>query len=711
MAKEGGNKYNTASRTLLMLTIAFTLASIVLVGRIVYIRYFWEPNPRALKMRDFKVQSLSTPLAPQRGDILDCNGKTLATSIPRYDIEIDCKVQWSTYKGQTELLENSRKTKGAANEEAWKRDLKAFVKGMVRILDDGKSAEKLEKEILRRRESTDPSLGKTIRIASGVDYKKMLEIKKLPLARRNPAEGGVKFNVVYERDYPYGELARRTLGYVKNNIDCNKAKGIEGSYNYELHGTEGIEWKKMVDDKTWVKDTDSTSVEPVNGRDIKLTLDIDIQDIADRALRRQVAPDDNITDACMIVMEVKTGAVKAMVNLHRDKDGKVEESLNLALVRSTEPGSVFKTVSLMTMLDDGQVKLGTRIPTNHGILDNFKQDSHILEYEKKTKRNSISVIEGLEISSNYVFSSLAISKYKDAPREFIGRYYDYGFGSNWSFDIKGLADCTLPNPNSERFSLTDIGALAYGYSATVTPLHTLTFYNAIANNGMMVKPRIVEQVLEYGKPVRTFQTEYLNRSICKQSTRDSLVRALRSVVTNGTGSRLKDAKCTVAGKTGTARMKLETNEHPTRNNPYISTDGMRKNQGSFAGFFPAEDPVYSAIVVVYSGLSKKSYYGGTRPAEAFKEVVNELYAMMPEWRTEIASGADIPAMQTRISAVGRDDPDIVPDVMGLGLNEAIYKIENSGYRCSFKGVGHVKEQSPGAGKDLAKGGTISIKLE
>lgn len=711
MAQEGGNKYNTASRTLLMLTIAFTIASIVLVGRIVYIRWFWEPNPKALKMKDFKVQSLSTPLAPRRGDILDCNGKTLATSVPRYDIEIDCKVQWSTYKGQTDKLENSNKTKGAANEEEWKSDLKAFIKGLVRILDDGRSAEKLEKDILRRRESTDPDVSKTIRIASSVDYKKMLEIKKLPLARRNTSEGGVKFNVVEERDYPYGELARRTLGYVKNNIDCNRAKGIEGSYNYELHGSEGIEWKKMVDDKTWVKDTDSTSVEPVNGRDIKLTLDIDIQDLADRALRRQVIDDENIRNACMIVMEVKTGAVKAMVNLHRDKNGKVDESLSIALKESTEPGSVFKTVGLMTLLDDNKVRLSTRIPTNHGVLQNFKTDRHIADYERQTKRNTISVLEGLEMSSNYVFAYLAIDKYKDNPKEFLGRYYDYGFGSNWEFDIKGMARCQLPDPNSKRFSITDIGSLAYGYSAHVTPLHTLTFYNAIANNGALVKPWIVEQVLEYGKPVKTFRTEYLNRSICKQSTRDSLVRALRSVVTNGTGSKLKSAKCSVAGKTGTARMILEENDSPSPSNPYISTDGKMRNQGSFVGFFPAEDPVYSAIVVVYSGLSEKSYYGGSRPAEAFREVVDGLYAMRPEWRTVVSEESGIPAMQTRISAVGRNDPDIVPDVMGLGLNEAIYKIENSGYRCRFEGVGHVQSQSPQAGKDLQKGGTISIRLE
>ena len=711
MAKDREYKYNTASRTLLMLTIAFTLAGIVLIGRIIYIQYFWEPNPRALKMKDFKVQTVSAKLAPQRGDILDCNGKVLATSIPKYDIEIDCKVQWKTFQGQTTPDKKTGKPVGVVNEENWKKDLKAFTRGLVKILNDGRSAEALEKDILRRRASTNPKEAKTIKVASGVDYKKMLKIKELPLANRPQSKGGVKFLVRYERQYPYGELARRVLGYVKTNDDGNKARGIEGSFNYELHGTEGIEWKKLVDDNKWVKDTDSTSVEPVNGRDIKLTLDIDIQDIADRALRRQVLPDENIEDACMVVMDVKTGAVKAMVNLHRNSRGEVEESLNLVLTRSTEPGSVFKTVGLMTLLEDRKVKLSTRIPTNHGELKNFRRDQHILDYERAKKRNTISVLEGLEMSSNYVFSYLALEHYSNCPKEFTGRYYDYGFGSNWEFDIKGLAGCRIPNPDDKQhFTLTDLGSLAYGYAGEVTPLHTLAFYNAIANNGALVKPRIVDQVLELGEPVKTFQTEYLNRSICSSATRDSLVRALRAVVTNGTGYRLKSARCEVAGKTGTARSSLPK-EISVPGDPYLSKDGRRKNQGAFVGFFPAEDPVYSAIVVLYSGLSKQSYYGGTRPAEAFKEVVNELYAMNPQWRETIDRQESMPQFRASLSAVDKSDPEIVPDVMGLGLNEAIYKIENSGYQCRFSGVGHVKEQSPASGKDLKKGGTISIRLE
>ena len=711
MAKEGGHTYNTASRTLLVLTILFILASFVLIGRIIQIKYFWEPDPRALRMREFKVQSSSVKLEALRGNILDCNGKLLATSIPRYDIQIDCQVQKKAYQEQTDKVEGSNKTIGMQNEEEWKRDLKAFTKGLARILNDGSSAEAMEKDILRRRGSSDPKVAKTITLASGVPYKKYMEIKKLPLARRHQSSGGVITTVRYERQYPYGELARRTLGYIKKNDDGNSAKGIEGSFNYELHGTDGIEWTKLVDSKKRVKDTDSTSVEPVNGNDLKLTLDIDIQDIADRALRKQVEEDPNIEDACMVIMEVKTGAVKAMVNLHRGKNGKAEESLNIVLRYSTEPGSVFKTAALMTLLEDKKVRLNTRIETNHGKLKNFPDDRHIADYEREKHRNTISVLEGLEMSSNYVFASLALKHYSDCPKEFTDRYYDYGFGSNWEFDIKGMAGCRIPDPDAGKWCLTDLGSLAYGYAAEVTPLHTLTFYNGIANNGNLVKPRLVEEVMEYGETVKSYPPVSLNRSICSRATRDTLVRALRSVVTNGTGSRLKSAKCAVAGKTGTARIMLSKEERMSDKKPYVSKDGKKRNQGSFVGFFPAEDPIYSAIVVVYSGLSEKAYYGGTRPAEAFREVVDGLYAMNPAWRETIDRKESVPKMDLRLSAVDRNDPEIAPDVMGLGLNEAIYKIENSGYQCRFSGVGHVAEQSPAPGKDLKKGGIISIRLE
>lgn len=713
MARKKGNtvKNNVTAKWLLVATTIFALSAFVAIGRIVYIQYFWKPDPRCLSMNDFKLQANRHVINPQRGDILDCDGRLLAITIPTYRIDIDCSVRKEYYKTLTDKDKKTGEVEGEKLEREWRQDARKFAQGLPGILNDGHTASYFENEIFRRRLSTDSKVSKTFKIADNIDYQTLLKLKELPLASRRQYDGGVIITPKYGRDYPYGDLARRTIGYVRNNDEGSTAKGIEGSLNYELHGKRGIEWRRMVDERAWVLDTDSTSVPVQNGHDVKLTLNIDIQDIADRALRKQIESDDNIADACMVVMEVKTGAIKAMVNLHKGKDGRFEETYNIALTQATEPGSVFKTVGLMTQIEDGKVRLGTRIPTNHGKIKNFPDDRHIADYERNRKRNSISVLEGLEMSSNYVFTYIALENYKDCPKEFISRYYDYGFGTDWKFDISGMAKASIPNPDNKGWTSTDLGSVAYGYAAEVTPLHTLAFYNAIANKGNLVKPYLVDEILENGKTVRKAKVTSLNNSICSRSTADTLTRALRSVVTNGTGSRLKSAKCSVAGKTGTARMMLDANTRLSNARPYESKDGRRRNQGSFVGFFPSEDPVYSAIVVVYSGLSKQAYYGGTRPAEAFKEVVNEIYALDPRWRESVTGEQAMPKASGKVMVADRKNGSHVPDIKGMGLNEALYMIENSGYRCRFSGVGHVASQSPAAGTRLGQGETITVVLK
>ena len=713
MAGKNGNtgKNNVTARWLLVATTIFALSAFVAVGRIIYLQYIWKPDPRCLAMNDFKLQANKHVINPQRGDILDCEGRLLAITIPTYRVDIDCSVRKEYYKTLTDKDKKTGEVKGVTLEREWRQDAKKLAHALPGVLKDGSSASYFENEIFKRRLSNDPKVSKTLKIADNIDYSTMMELKRLPLAERKQYDGGVIITPKYGRDYPYGDLARRTIGYVRNNDEGSRAKGIEGSLNYELHGTPGIEWRRMVDERAWVLDTDSTSVPVKNGHDVKLTLNIDIQDIADRALRKQVESDDNIDDACMIVMEVATGAIKAMVNLHKGKNGKFEETYNIALTQATEPGSVFKTVGLMTQIEDGKVRLGTRIPTNKGKIKNFPDDKHIKEYEEEHKRSSISVLEGLEMSSNYVFTYIALENYRNCPKEFIRRYYDYGFGTDWEFDISGMAKASIPNPDSKGWTSTDLGSVAYGYAAQVAPLHTLAFYNAIANKGNLVQHYIVDEILENGKTVRKAKVTSLNSSICSRATADTLTRALRSVVTHGTGSRLKSAKCSVAGKTGTSRMMLDAATRLNNAHPYESKDGRRRNQGSFVGFFPAEEPVYSAIVVVYSGLSKQAYYGGTRPAEAFKEVVNEIYALDPRWRENVSETHAMPKASDKVLVTGKNAPAYVPELVGMGLNEALYMIENSGYRCRFSGVGHVAGQSPAAGTRLEQGGTVTIMLK
>lgn len=709
MADTTNNRNNGAARIMLIFTLLFTVVSIFLLWRIIDIKFFWEPDRRTLGMDDFKLQADKNTLKPQRGQILDCNGRLLAITIPKYDIELDCGVRKAYFAGLKGNDEKSGRPLSEVSEEKWQRDAREFAKGMTALLGDRLARRDLETEIFRRRNSSSTQ-SKTITIAKGVDYITMEEIRRLPLANVQPHIGGVKVKTRYERGYPYDKLARSCIGYVRTNEEGSRARGIEGSFNHELHGVEGIEWRRIVDDRNWVKDTDSTSVPAKDGKDVKLTLDIDIQDIADKALRKEVEEDANIEDACMIVMEVKTGAVKAMVNLHRGSDGKAEETLNIALTRASEPGSVFKTVALMTLLEDGKVRLDTRIPTNHGKLPPFKDDRHMVEYERDHKRSTISVIEGLEMSSNYVFAYLAMEHYAKCPKDFTSRCYDYGFGVNWNFDIKGMAKGSIPDPDSKDWSLTDLGAMAYGYASSITPMHTLAFYNSIANKGNLVKPRIVEGIYSNGRCETEFQTVSLNKSVCRKATADTLTRALRAVVTDGTGKKMNAAKCHVAGKTGTARIALSAEESKGSRDRYTSKDGKKKNQGSFVGFFPAEDPVYSAIVVMYSGLSSTSYYGGDRPAKTFRKVADALYSMNPEWRETIKEEKPMPEMHTRKEVADKRGPEITPDVKGLGLNEALYLIENSGYHCSFSGTGHVTKQTPAAGSRLAKGKTVNIEL-
>lgn len=715
--KRKQKEYSPTDILMLAVTAIFTGFAIFSIGRTVYFETVWEPDPRCMAMDMFRSSSVKKIIQQQRGDILDCNGKLLAITIPTYTVELDCALHKEYNKTLTkESKKHKGMTEGEAAEYEWRRKAHELAKGLPGVLRDGRDAAWFDREIFRRRDSSgEKKINKTLMLADNIGYATLQELKKLPLADVGRYEGGVIVTPRYGREYPYGSLARRTIGYVQNNDEGVRAKGIEGSFNYELHGVPGVEWLKMVDEKKRVLDADSTSVPVKDGNDVRLTLDIDLQDIADRAVRRHIESDDNITDACMIIMEVKTGAIKAMVNLHKGRNGKFDETLNIALTSATHPGSVFKTVGLMTELEDGKVRLGTRLDIerlqNLPEPFNRKKDPYLADYRRKTGNRTISVLEGLEISSNNVFISLALDNYRSCPKEFISRYYDYGFGSDWQFDITGMSRTVLPDPDSRSWTYSDLGAISYGYSVQVTPLHTLAFYNAIANGGDLMKPYIVDAVLGGdGKVLRKAEPVSMNRSICSKATADTLKRALRCVVTDGTGSALRKAKCSVAGKTGTARMILPK-EDSKPGDQYTSKDGKHRYQGSFAGFFPAENPVYSAIVVVYSGMSATAYYGGSRPAKALCEVIDELYAMDSRWRRSVRVSEEMPKARTRMVVADRQASGIAPDVVGMGLNEALYVIENSGYRCRFSGMGHVASQTPPAGKALGKGETVNLVLK
>lgn len=690
------------SNVLILFHVVFLIAAILIIGKIVYLQFIWEPDPKYVSY--FQPKKDRNQIEPQRGSILDHNGKLLAMSTPMYNVYMDCYVMKEEY---------AKDKDGDRKEQEWIQKAQQLAKELPAVLrEDGRTASYYSDLILTGRRNK----RRYVPITKGIDHGTLLELKKLTLFRERPYRSGMIVEKEETRQYPYEGLARRVIGYVKNNSDTNALHiGIEGKYNYYLRGTEGLEWMKITDGKDMIQDMDSSVVKVIDGSDIRTTLDIDIQDIADRALRKNMAQEEDIVKGCVVVLDVETGAVRAMVNLQKDKKGEFREVFNMASGTPAEPGSVFKAVTLATLLEDGHIELEDKIATNHGRMDDMpkiRPDSYITTYERNKGTNSISILDGFKISSNYVFRRLVKDYYGDNPEEFISRLHEYNFGEAYEFELteNGSSKPTVPNPKSAGWTTYDLVSAAIGYSIRVTPLQVATFYNAIANNGKMMKPYVVESIEHQGRVTKEFKPVILNGSICSKATADTLTRALTMVTLEGTASRLKNARCTVAGKTGTSRIHLPKSERPGSNDPYSDINGRKKHQATFVGFFPAEQPKYTAIVVVYTGFISHDVYGGKIPALTFKDIVDGIWAYDTDWGKKLKVQGSIPQMKEEPISISREAGSPVPDVKGLGLKDALFAIENNGYRCSHNGTGHVISQTPAAGAKLNKGQTISITL-
>ena len=601
---------------LYLLYVLLLLASVLLVARIIQIQVFFNPDQR--------IKSALTPsstekiIEPARGNIIDCEGRLLAISCPSYQFYMDCTVR----KGQSE-----------EKERQWLESARELSEGLSEIFPET-SAAAFYKLITDSRKAG----RKYVKIGTKVDRNGYNRIIALPLFR----EGRYKSGMICEQDnvrqYPYKELARRTIGFIRNvKSDAgNTHVGLEGKFDHVLRGVEGQEWLKQTDGGR-VRDNDSTYTKAEDGKDLRTTLNIDYQDIADKALREQIMEEEDLEGACLVLMEVKTGAIRSMVNLVRDGGtGEFSEIQNLAIGRKGEPGSVFKTVTLMSVLNDGYVKsLEETLPARSGHVEGTSiNDAHIPDFARQHNTSVISIIDGFKISSNYVFATLAVQNYgkkkngTDNTKKFLENIYTYKLGEAFDFDLDGLQTPTIPSPSTRYWTNTDLGSIGFGYSTEETPLHILTFYNAIANKGKMMKPYLVEDIEQNGIVVQKRGPSILNSAVCTRAVADTITRALKAVTEEGTAKRLKDAKCTVAGKTGTSFGTYE-------NGAYSDAYGRRKYQGTFVGFFPADDPQYSIICTVYSKPTSKQFQGGGIPARAIRTVIDKLYNIDPYFRTRI----------------------------------------------------------------------------
>ena len=608
-----------------MFYVLLLLASALLFAKLIYIQIFFKPDPKI--QTALTPRSIARSVEPVRGNIIDCEGRLLAMSCPTYQIAMDCTVRREEFAGN--------KKDGDLKEQQWLEKAKDLSVELAKVFPE-KSADEYYRLIKTGRQSG----RRYLRLGKPVDRHVYNRIAAFPLFREGRYRGGFIAEQKNIRIYPYGKLARRTIGFVRDNSSGvgNTHVGLEGKFDHVLHGREGKEWLKVTDYGR-VLDNDSTKVRPEDGKDIRTTLNIDYQDIAWRSLYDEIKEETDLEGACLVLMEAATGAIRAMVNLYReDSTTDFEEVSNLAIGRAIEPGSVFKTVTLMQVLSDGYIKsLEETIPTNHGVIKNAKgvpQDVHILDHERLQGINSISILEGFRISSNYVFGTLAVSNYAKKPTRFIENIHSYKLGEVFDFDLEGLASPVIPSPGDKNryWSLSDLAVMGYGYGTRETPMHILCFYNAIANKGKMMKPYLVEDIEQNGI-VSSKRGPALMSTICSKAVADTITRALRAVTEEGTARRLKDAKCRVAGKTGTSFGTYSGGS-------YRDELGRRKYQGTFVGFFPADPestPKYSVICTVFSRPTSKQFQGGGIPARAIKNLVNELYSIDPAFRPKLSA--------------------------------------------------------------------------
>lgn len=672
------------------------VAGFFIIGKMVCIQLFWKPDKDVARF--FLPPSTKSVIEPDRGAIIGSDGKLLAMSTPMYQLYMDCTVLKSVFRG---------KSNPDSLERNWLSKAKAFSDGLAKEV--GGSAGDYYRMIVTGRKDGN----RYMRLTADLDRGALLRLQKLPLMKEGRYKSGIIVNKRDSRQYPYGTLARRTIGYVKDNRNSNGNNhiGLEGKYDYALHGKEGEIWLRPTDNRERIQNYDSTYVKPEDGLNVRTTLNITLQDIVDKAMRKQMAANPKINEGCAVIMDVKTGAIRSMVNLTKDpKDSSLNEVYNMAIGFAAEPGSVFKATTLMTVIEDGFVKsLDDVIPMNNGVIPGYPQDTHI------KGNGEISVLRGFEISSNYVFRYLAVKNYNDNPKRFLDKLYMYKLGQAFDFDLKGLSEPYIPSPDSKQWSATDLGSTAIGYSVKETPLHILTFYNAIANKGRMMKPYLVESIEKDGAVKTKKGPSVLNASICSKATADTMLRAMRAVTSEGTAKRLKGAKLTVAGKTGTSRQVLSKEEIDKygMSSPYVTKDGSYHNLATFVGFFPAENPKYSAIVCMKSDLIRGSLYGGVGPAAVMREVVDAIYVLDPEWGNTIISSAKVPQMKLdrEIHEQADTKNPVVPDVTGLGLKDAMFIIENSGLRCRYTGTGHVTSQTPSPGARATEGSAITLTLK
>ena len=684
-----------------ILYICFCLFAGLIVYKIVQTQYiegaYWKNKFKSQSTRIEEMEAM-------RGNIFDVNGALLATSLPYYEVALDLNVPNIT----SALFNKYRDSLAVCFNKLFPEKSVGVYKALFQ----------------NARNSHD----RYVFIKNGVRYSELQTIKTFPLFRN-----GTKWGLItlqhHKRERPFNMLAARTIGLSRPGI---KPVGLEGAFDSILKGVRGKRLMQRVARDVWKPLNDENELEPKDGQDLYTTIDINIQDVAEQALMKALQK-HNAAYGCAILMEVATGEIRAIANLSRSNSdsSNYNETLNYALGYPTEPGSTFKLASVLAALDTFNVQLTEPIRVGNGTcmyFDRQMKDSH------EPPKSVLTLQECFEQSSNVGISKLIQNYFGKSPELYINYLKKFHLDRKLDLSIPGEGDPRIKHPKDIDWYGTSLPWISIGYESLITPLQMLTLYNAVANNGKMVKPRFVRAIKQKGRSTRQFETEVLNESIVKPQTIAKARQLLEGVIKNGTGKILNIPEFTVGGKTGTAQI--------AKKGGYKS--GGVIYQGSFVGYFPADKPLYTCMVIV-NAPQRGEYYGGRVAAPVFKEIAQTVYygtraylktlpapaaptqTLTQGFITEKAEPKEIKAILGHCSTdapvsfgllckYNLEDIDallkkgIMPDVTGITVKDAVFLLERRGLKVIWLGHGKVKHQSIEKGLRIQKGDRVTLKL-
>lgn len=688
--------------------------ALTVIGRVCYIQFaqgdYWKAEAEKHSIQEIDIEAA-------RGNIFALDGKTvLAISSPYYEVAID-------------------PTANKEIDDAEFEDSVRLLSSSLAALLPAKDADTYYRSIMKARRDS----AQYLLIARNVSQDQLEQIKDFPLLRLGQYKGGLIYVQTNKRERPFRMLASRTIGYIG---DSGRVKvGLEGAYDSILTGVSGKRLMRRIAGGVWMPLDEDNVIDPKHGRDIVTTIDINIQGVAENALLNSLA-EHNAKYGCVVLMEVETGEIRAIANLTRHDSGEYVEDFNYAIADAQEPGSTFKLASYLVAMDDGLLQLTDEVDLNGGeykYYDRTMHDSH------SPKKEVMTAEEAFWESSNVGISRLITDRYKAEPRKFTDGIHRLRFGDSLGIEIKGEGNSLVKNAGDDTWSGTSLPWMSIGYECLITPMQTLTLYNAVANDGKMMKPMFVKEIRDKGQVIQSFDPVVLNAAIAKPQTIESAQQLLEGVVQNGTAKSMKNTVYTIAGKTGTAQI--------AKGNSYKGAEGVTY-QASFVGYFPADNPKYTCIVIV-NAPSNDVYYGGLVAGPIFKQIADRVYATEFDIHTPVNFGEDTlhqqPVVKKGLTAptlaamaflqqkvngngtIGNSDfvtvqpatnslevkgstPDeqlqkgVMPDLRGMNATDAVFLLENRGIKVKVKGAGTVKKQSVNAGEKISITNEVVLEL-